>query len=163
MMYDMPPAPHYVCNGCTAAEVRTVEFLQGRGIKDKYALATVMGNIRQESGFHANICEGGARVAYNKCFSGGYGIIQWTTPNRYYGLGKFCTKYKCDPSTLDGQLRYMVSEIQWQKAVTVFKTPNQSISTYMNAAYGWLGWGIHGNRTHFAIQYLNKLKLHQPA
>ena len=57
MMYDMPPAPHYVCNGCTAAEVRTVEFLQGRGIKDKYALATVMGNIRQESGFHANICE----------------------------------------------------------------------------------------------------------
>ena len=63
-------------------------FFQDYGITDKYSSATLMGNIQQESRFTPNICEGGACVPYHRCGSGGYGLIQWTTSGRYYGLGR---------------------------------------------------------------------------
>jgi len=59
-------------------------------ISDRNALATILGNIKSESNFHANICEGGARVPYNSCHRGGYGLIQWTSTGRYLGLRFFC-------------------------------------------------------------------------
>ena len=108
--------PKVSCIGCNENETQTLNYLYEYGIKDKYALATIMGNIKQESNFHANICEGGARVTYSRCYSGGYGIIQWTTPSRYYGLGKFAQRYGGDPSSLATQLRYMVEEVQWKRA-----------------------------------------------
>jgi hypothetical protein len=151
--------PEVSCVGCNENEIETLEYLWEYGIKDKAALATIMGNIKQESNFNANICEGGARVAYSRCYSGGYGIIQWTTPNRYYGLGKFAKRYGGDPSTIGTQLRYMVEEVQWKRAANTFKTPGLSVGSYMNAAYGWLGWGIHGNRTYYSNQYLNKVQI----
>ena len=66
------------CKGCNQTETYALNFLQKQGIKDKNALATIMGNIKQESGFVPNICEGGARIKYESCRSGGYGLIQWT-------------------------------------------------------------------------------------
>ena len=156
---EVAAEPEVSCVGCTANETETLEYLWEYGIKDKVALATIMGNIKQESNFNANICEGGARVPYNRCYSGGYGIIQWTTANRYYGLGKFAQRYGGDPSSLATQLRYMVEEVQWKRAANTFKTPGLSVSSYMNAAYDWLGWGIHGNRTYYANQYLNKVQI----
>ena len=151
--------PEVSCVGCTTNETETLEYLWDYGIKDKVALATIMGNIKQESKFIPNICEGGSRVPYNRCYSGGYGLIQWTSINRYRGLGSFAAKYGGDPSTLGTQLRYMVEEVQWKRAEKTFKTPGLSVSSYMNAAYGWLGWGIHGNRTYYANQYLNKVQI----
>ena len=65
------------------AEIKVLNALQERGIEDRNALATVMGNIKQESKFNSNICEGGARVSYHGCRSGGYGLIQWTSIGRY--------------------------------------------------------------------------------
>ncbi len=145
------------CPGCTTAETFTLSYLQkNTEISDKIALATIMGNIKQESMFNANICEGGARVPYHKCYSGGYGLIQWTTAARYKGLGSFCNKYGCDPSSLEGQVRYMVNENGFQKNLSIFESPGRTINYYMNAAYSWLGWGIHGNRTTYAHQYLGK-------
>ena len=41
----------------------------------------------------------------------GMSLIQWTSVNRYNNLGKFCNKYDCDPSSLEGQTRYMINEI----------------------------------------------------
>ena len=76
------------CVDCTPNEKRTLEFLQTRGIRSKNALAVVMGNIQQESRFDTLICEGGFRTGYHDCHRGGFGLIQWTTPNRYRGLGK---------------------------------------------------------------------------
>jgi len=156
---EVAAEPEVSCVGCTANETETLEYLWEYGIKDRVALATIMGNIKQESNFTANICEGGARVPYNRCYSGGYGIIQWTTSNRYYGLGKFAQRYGGDPSSLATQLRYMVEEVQWKRAANTFKTPGLSVGSYMNAAYGWLGWGIHGNRTYYANHYLNKVQI----
>lgn len=145
----------YKCPSCSPNEKIALDFLQDRGIKDKYALATVMGNIKQESNFTPNICEGGARVPYNQCNSGGYGIIQWTTNNRYIGLGLFASRYLCEAEEMVCQLRYMTTEPQWIRASETFKTPGLSIDSYMNAAYYWLGWGIHGNRTYYSNQYVN--------
>ena len=78
------------CPGCNSNEQYVLEKLQEKTkIYDRNALATIMGNIKSESNFHPNICEGGARVPYNACHSGGYGLIQWTSINRYRNLGKF--------------------------------------------------------------------------
>lgn len=145
------------CKGCNANEQKTLEFLQARGIKDRHALATVMGNIKQESMFVSNICEGGARIPYNNCRSGGYGIIQWTSINRYKGLGSFARRYGGNPSHIDTQLRYMVTEPQWRRIEPTLKAGGNSVGGYMRHAHSWLGWGIHGARTNYSYGYLNRL------
>lgn len=147
----------WVCNGCTDNEKQVLEFFQDYGITDKYALATLLGNVKQESMFHPNICEGGARVNYHRCYGGGYGLIQWTTHGRYHGLGHHARITGGDPSTLKTQLSYLVTEREWKAAEHKFKNPGQPIGYYMQGAYRWLGWGIHGNRTHYANQYVGRL------
>ena len=134
----------------------TLDFLQGHGITDKAALAVLMGNIRAESGFHTNICEGGARVPYSDCHRGGFGLIQWTSTNRYAGLGQFARRYGGDPSNLATQLRYMFNESQFQHCLSTWKTPGLGVSRYMDAAYRWLGWGVEGARTSYSYDYLSR-------
>jgi hypothetical protein len=135
-------------------ERAVLKFLQERGITDKVALATIMGNIKQESRFETRICEGGARVSYSRCLRGGFGLIQWTTPSRYDGLGRHARLKGLDPSTLEAQLAWMVEENQWQRVEHIFKTPGLSRGAYMNAAYKWLGWGVHGSRSHYTALYI---------
>ena len=152
-----PTEKVWVCEGCSENEAKTLEFLQKRGIKDRAALATVMGNIRQESMFLTDICEGGARVSYENCHSGGFGLIQWTSINRYRGLGSFAAKYGLSPTSLEAQLRWMVNEPQWVRFETYLKGEGQSIEYYMKHAYPWLGWGIHGARSQYSYNYYNRL------
>ena len=156
---EKPKVKRLVCKGCNTNETKTVEFLQNRGITDKNAIATIMGNIRQESTFIPNICEGGARVPYHQCRSGGVGILQWTNAPRYYGLGKFAARIGGDPSTLDTQLQYMLHEGDWKMIENQMKTPGKSIIDYMRLARKWIRWGHHGARTDFAYNYVNKLVL----
>ena len=156
---EKPKVKRLVCKGCNSNEARTVEFLQSRGITDKNAIATIMGNIRQESAFHPNICEGGARVSYHSCRSGGFGIAQWTSINRYKGLGNFAARFGGDPSTLDTQLRYMITEPQWRGIEDRLKVPGKPIEYYMRLAYTWLGWGHKGARSNFAYDYSKKMVL----
>ena len=148
------------CEDCTPEEQYVLEELQEQTkITDRNALATIMGNIKQESKFIPNICEGGARVSYENCLSGGYGLIQWTSIGRYKGLGTFCAKYQCDPSSLSGQTRWMINEPIFQRYLPEFEGRGYSISQYMVPAYYWLGWGIKGNREIYAYDYEAKLKL----
>jgi hypothetical protein len=151
-----PKEKRFVCTSCSDNEKRALDFLQDKGIKDKNALATVMGNIRQESTFIPNICEGGARTSYSGCRYGGYGLIQFTSESRYRGLGQFARLYGGNPSSLDTQLRYMLNEEQWKQIEDRMKTPGKSIYQYMNHAYSWLGWGHHGSRTDYAYNYAQK-------
>jgi hypothetical protein len=147
------------CEDCTPEEQYVLEQLQeNTRITDRNALATIMGNIKQESKFIPDICEGGARVTYDNCHIGGYGLIQWTSINRYDNLGRFCQKYGCDPSTLEGQTRYMINESVFQRYLPEFEGSGKSIHQYMVPAYYWLGWGIKGNREIYAYVYANKLK-----
>ena len=156
IQYDLT----WKCEDCTPEEQYVLEELQKHTkITDRNALATIMGNIKQESKFIPNICEGGARVSYTECKVGGYGLIQWTSIGRYKGLGNFCAKYVCDPSSLEGQTRWMINEPIFQRNLPVFEGHDQSISYYMRPAYNWLGWGIKGNREVYAWDYTKKFVL----
>ena len=146
------------CPDCTDNEKYVLEQLQEKTkITDRNALATIMGNIKQESKFLPNICEGGARVSYRDCTSGGYGLIQWTSIGRYNALGNFCNKYGCDPSSLEGQTRFMINETTFRRYLPEFEGRGRTVSQYMVPAYYWLGWGIKGNREIYAWDYTKKL------
>jgi hypothetical protein len=155
---EKPKVKRLVCKGCNTNETKTVEFLQKRGITDKNAIATIMGNIRQESTFIPNICEGGARTSYPNC-GGGYGLIQWTNAPRFYGLGRHAARIGANPSSLDAQLDYMLHEGDWKMIEPHMKTPGKSINDYMRLARQWIRWGHHGARTDYAYNYVNKLVL----
>ena len=155
---EKPKEKRLICKGCNEHENATLAYFQERGIKDRNALATIMGNIRQESTFVPNICEGGSRTSWGNC-RGGYGLIQFTSASRYYGLGDFAKKIGGNPSTLDTQLRYIVTEPQWKSIESRMKVPGKSISKYMSYAYEWISWGHHGARTNYAYDYANKLVL----
>jgi len=145
-----------ICKGCNENENVALDYFQDIGIKDKNALATIMGNIRQESTFVPNVCEGGNRTNYRNC-SGGYGLIQWTSKNRYYGLGDFAKRYGGSPSSLQTQLRYLTTEVQWKQIEDRMKKGGRSIYSYMDTTYSWIGWGIHGARTSYAHDYANRM------
>lgn len=147
-----------ICKSCNANEQTTLAFLQDRGITDKNALATIMGNIRQESTFVPNICEGGARTSYHNC-GAGFGLIQWTNAPRYYGLGRHAKEIGGNPSGLTTQLSYLVNEGDWKMVESRMKTPGKSIDRYMSYARQWIRWGHHGARTDYAYDYARKLTL----
>ena len=152
--------PTWKCEDCSPEEQYVLQQLQAKTkIRDRNALATIMGNIKQESKFIPNICEGGARVPYNRCYIGGYGLIQWTTLGRYRNLGKFCEKYGCDPSSLEGQTSYMINENIFQRYLPMFEGNGQTVRQYMVPAYYWLGWGIKGNRELYAYDYVKQMVL----
>ncbi len=156
---EKPKVTRLICKGCNHNESRTLDFLQDRGVTDKNALATIMGNIRQESTFTPNICEGGARVPYHACRSGGFGLIQWTNAPRYKGLGYHAARIGANPSSLDTQLDYMMYEGDWKMIEPHMKTPGKSINDYMRLARKWIRWGHTGARTDYAYNYSNKLVL----
>ena len=145
-----------ICKGCNENENVALNYFQDIGIKDKNALATIMGNIKQESTFQSNVCEGGSKRSYYSCY-GGYGLIQWTSANRYYGLGEFAKRYGGSPSGLHTQLRYLTNEVQWKKIEDRMKKGGRSIYSYMDTTYSWIGWGHHGARTSYAHDYASRL------
>ena len=152
--------PTWKCEDCSPEEQYVLKELQQHTkISDRNALATIMGNIKQESKFIPNICEGGARVSYRDCLSGGYGLIQWTSIGRYNNLGKFCENFDCDPSSLEGQTRYMINESVFQRYLPMFEGSGQTVRQYMVPAFYWLGWGIKGNREIYSYDYVKKMVL----
>jgi hypothetical protein len=154
---EKPKEKRLVCKGCNDYESKTLDFLQNRGIYDKNALATIMGNIKQESTFVPNICEGGARVSYYNCRSGGFGLLQWTDHVRYNGLGRHADKIGANPSSIETQLDYMLIESDWKMIEKHMKRPGGTIGDYMNLARTWIRWGHTGSRTSYAYDYANRL------
>lgn len=154
---EQPKDRRYTCKGCNDNELTALNFFQDKGITDKNALATILGNIKQESTFVPNICEGGARTTYSGCRAGGFGILQWTSSDRYHGLGQFAYKMGNDPSVLETQLKYIFEEPQWMRIHDKMRVPGKPIERYMAYAYSWIGWGIHGARTSYAYDYARRL------
>lgn len=144
------------CEGCNSYELKTLNALYQRGITDKVAIATILANIKQESRFVANVCQGGIRVPYHQCRTGGYGLIQFTSSERYHGLGRYAAITGGNPSSFDTQLNYIFTEKQWKQIEHKLKIPNMPIHYYMNLAYSWLGWGIKGPRKQYVYDYLNR-------
>jgi hypothetical protein len=146
----------YICRDCSENENAALSYFQDAGITDKNALATILGNIKQESQFIPNVCEGGGIVPYHQC-RGGFGLIQFTASSRYYGLGTFSRQINGDPSSFDTQLKYIVTEPEWKVIENGFKQPGKSISQYMRYAFSWLRWGVKGPRESYAYDYANRL------
>jgi hypothetical protein len=153
---EKPKEKRLTCKGCNENESYVLNALQDEGIRDKVAIATIMGNIKQESRFIPDICENGGRVPYHKCRSGGFGMIQLTSSDRYYGLGHFAKKYGGDPSSLETQVQYMFYEPDWKMIKDRMSQPGGTINDYMRLAFKWLRWGHKGPREAYAQQYLNK-------
>ena len=149
----------WILPGANYNESRVLEALQDRGITDRAALATVMGNIKQESRFISNICEGGARVNYWSCTRGGYGLIQWTTHRRYRGLWAHSQRMGLNPESVEAQISYLFTEPEWRGIESSLRIGGRSIQYYMNRAYFWLGWGHHGYRTEYSWDYYNRLTI----
>ena len=131
----------WTCPDCTENEQYVLAELQKHTkISDRNALVAIMGNIKQESNFVPNICEGDVRVPYNDCHRGGYGLIQWTSINRYNNLGKFCENYGCDPSSLEGQTRYMINESTFRSIFLSLKVVDSLCpNTWFRPTTGWDG------------------------
>ena len=149
--------PEITCNGCTQAEQETLEFFYAEGIKDKHALAMIMGSIKQESRFQPSVCEGGFITSWQGCTRGGYGLIQFTSYHRYYGLGNYAARTGQAPEQLKTQLEYIVTEREWKSASTIFMREGLPMYSYDRAGRIWLGYGIKGNRLLYAWQYVDKI------
>ena len=149
--------PDITCNGCTAAEQETLEFFFEEGITDKHALAMIMGSIKQESRFQPSVCEGGFITSWQGCTRGGFGLIQFTSNHRYYGLGNYAARTGQAPEDLKTQLEYIVTESEWKSASTIFMREGLPMYSYDRAGRIWLGYGIKGNRLFYAWQYVDKI------
>ena len=154
---EIKTLPVVLLENASEKEAHTLEVLQARGITHPHALAVILGNIKQESLFEHNICEGGARVNYEHCRSGGFGLIQWTTQGRYDGLGRHARNLGLSPTSFETQLSYVFREREWKQVEPHFMGRGDSIDSYMRSAHRWLGWGIHGNRTRYAFDYLSRM------
>lgn len=157
---SIPVESDITCPECNVQEQMALKSFQDKGITDRNALGALMGNIKQESKFNPDICEGGARVPYERCHRGGFGLIQWTTTGRYDGLGRFAKLNECNPSTTECQLGYLFTETEWKRAYPYMMKNGNSIEYYMQHAYKWLGWGVHGYRTDYAYDYVRMFSPH---
>ena len=148
------PEPEITCIGCTPVEKQTLEFFYDEGVTDTYALAMIMGSIKQESRFKPNVCEGGFITSWQGCTRGGFGLIQFTSAHRYYGLGSYAKRTGQRPESIKTQLEYILTEQEWQAAERIFKKPGLPMHSYDYAGKIWLGYGIKGNRLRYAWQYV---------
>ena len=127
------------------------------GVKDKNALGMIMGSIKQESRFLPAVCEGGFITTWQGCTRGGFGLIQFTSAHRYYGLGDYAASTGQNPESLTTQLEYILTEKEWQQASTIFKKMGLPMASYDRAGYIWLGYGIKGNRLYYAFDYARRI------
>ena len=152
---EVIPFPN--CSNCSEAQLKTLIFFQLSGIKDKNALAMIMGSIKQESRFQPAVCEGGFITSWQGCTRGGFGLIQFTSAHRYYGLGDFARRTGQRPESMKTQLEYIVTEREWKDAARIFKQAGLPMSSYDYAGKIWLGYGIKGNRLFYAIDYAQRI------
>ena len=103
-------------------------YLSSEGFSDA-AIAGILANVRHESNFDPNALGDGGTS---------YGICQWHN-SRWEDLKSFCNNNGLDSTTLDGQLQFLVWELQ-NKYTGVYDTmmsvPNTADGAY-EAAYQW--------------------------
>lgn len=103
-------------------------YLASKGFNDA-AISGIMANLEHESGFRTDaVGDNGTS----------YGICQWHN-GRWDNLNSFCSQNGYDPSTLDGQLEFLLYELETGYSGvydTLRSVPNTSQGAY-DAAYKW--------------------------
>ena len=130
-------------------EEQVWNFLRANGFSAA-AAAGVMGNMFAESGFIVDVEEysGG----------GGYGLCQWTGSRRT-DLFNWCANNGYDPSSLEGQLNFLLYEVE-ARGMEWYK----SIDDVREATMAWLndfevaGIRVEGKRLDAANDYYNRWK-----
>ena len=103
-------------------------YLSSQGFNDA-AISGILANIQHESNFNPNALGDGGTS---------YGICQWHS-GRWTRLKNYCSQNGLDSTTLDGQLSFLVWELQnnypsvYNKIISV---PNTAQGAY-DAAYEW--------------------------
>jgi murein DD-endopeptidase MepM/ murein hydrolase activator NlpD len=87
---------------------KTYNFLVGKGLTPIQA-AGIMGNLQAESGFDPQKVQGGA-ISDTIISGKGYGIAQWTDPNRQQNLADFAAKAGALVGDLGVQLNFLYFE-----------------------------------------------------
>lgn len=116
-------------SGSVSENQKTIyDYLSQKGFNDA-AISGILANIQHESDFNPHsLGDGGTS----------YGICQWHN-SRWTKLKNYCSQNGLDSTTLDGQLSYLVYELQtsypsvYQKIRSV---PNTAEGAY-EAAYEW--------------------------
>ena len=91
---------------------RIWKYLESKGLGSS-AIAGIMGNIQQESGFMPNRVQGaGVKTAPEITVDGqtGYGLCQWTYPTRQQALLDYAKSKGKSSSDLETQLDFMLME-----------------------------------------------------
>ena len=103
-------------------------YLSSKGFNDA-AISGIMANLEHESGFRTDALGDGGTS---------YGICQWHN-GRWDNLNSFCSQNGYDSSSLDGQLEFLLYELQTGYSGvydTLKSVPNTSQGAY-DAAYKW--------------------------
>lgn len=135
--------------GTGTVEEQIWNFLRANGFSAA-AAAGIMGNMFAESGMIVDVEEysGG----------GGYGLCQWTGIRRT-NLFNWCANNGYDPSTLEGQLNFLLYEVD-SMGLSWYK----DIQDVTEATMAWLndfeiaGVRVEGKRLNAALDYYNRWK-----
>ena len=125
------------------------DFFLEKGLPAK-AVAAIMGNFEQESGFDSMVAEGhSGDSAYNTSYTNkidsgeisgstfvntfsGYGIAQWTSSDRKQGLYNFAKEHKSSIGDLNTQLEFVWEELNKNYSSTLDYLVNNADQTMDN-------------------------------
>ena len=124
----MTISTHKTISTGNAVQDAIYNYLSEKGFNDA-AIAGILANINHECGFD-----------YNAVGDGGtsYGLCQWHN-GRWTDLKNYCSQHGLDSTSLEGQLEFLVYELQnGYSGVynTLMNVPNTSQGAY-DAAYKW--------------------------
>ena len=108
---------------------KAFNFFIQKGLKP-YQSAGIVGNLKAESGvtpgLHQIIAGEPRRIDDDPIPDRGYGIAQWTTPDRQDGLINYAKSKNKKPSDLDVELEYVWKELTTDYGSTLKKIKNSS-------------------------------------
>lgn len=104
---------------CDGVPAQLKQILLANGYSETSA-AAIMGNIKGESGYRINVIEGGRLVdetwrAYDngsKTFSGGFGLVQWTSAGRVRNLQNYADSIGKSVVSIEAQGGFLIQELQ---------------------------------------------------
>lgn len=99
-------------------------YLTSKGLGSN-VVAGIMGNIQAESSFNPSIIEGGSN-GDAPIPNTGFGLCQWTSPDRQQGLVEFANKSGKSVTDLTVQLEYMLIELNRDNPGLIKKMANMT-------------------------------------
>ena len=117
------------------------------------AAAAIMGSMQQESSFNPTASQLGggieASIAQGEG-TNGYGLCQWTG-SRTQELVNFCNANGMDPSSIDGQIAFMVDEMGKRGSLDAFASAGD-LSAALSVMKDYEGYGEAGSRDEYAAE-----------